>query len=80
MTTRQMSSSTKVKWSRMGTPITRTDPTDPELAALGVLPSCAKYSSALILTQGFASAGLAAYWAADLADFARISYTGLLSA
>ncbi len=32
----------KVKCSRIGTPSNRTDPTEPDVAALGVLPSCAK--------------------------------------
>lgn len=62
MTTKQMSSRTKVKCSRTGTPSKRTDPTDPELAALGVLPSCAKSTSAMILTQGFGFRGLLGRW------------------
>src|ERR1700732_3291508 len=51
MTIRKISSSTKVKCRRIGTPINRMDPTEPGLAARCVLRSSAKYPSGPNLAQ-----------------------------
>src|SRR5579863_1721758 len=54
MTTRKINSRTKVKCRRIGTPINRMDPTEPGLAARGVLRASAKQTSQTIVTQAAA--------------------------
>src|ERR1022692_3708466 len=56
MTTRKISRRTKVKCKRIGTPIRRMDPTEPGLAARGVLRASAKQTSQTIVTQRGAQA------------------------